>query len=82
VTVNPDLPTPLYQQVAAILRDRIESGKLTARVPSAKTIMQEFGVAQGTAERALAVLRDAGLITVVIGRGGFVVPAEDRPATP
>jgi len=72
VTVDPDEPTPLYEQVAAILRGRIGSGDLTGRVPSIMAIAQEFGVAKGTAERALAILRDEGLITVVIGRGAFV----------
>lgn len=72
MTVDPDEPTPLYEQVAAILRGRIGSGDLTGRVPSIMAIAQEFGVAKGTAERALAILRDEGLITVVIGRGAFV----------
>jgi GntR family transcriptional regulator len=72
VTVNPDEPTPLYQQLAAILRGQIERGELTGRVPSIKTLAQTYGVAMGTAERALGILRDEGVITVVVGRGAFV----------
>jgi DNA-binding transcriptional regulator YhcF (GntR family) len=72
VTVTPDEPTPLYQQLAAILRGQIERGELTGRVPSIKTLAQTHGVAMGTAERALTILRDEGLITMVIGRGAFV----------
>ncbi|MDX6332792.1 MAG: hypothetical protein QOG05_132 [Streptosporangiaceae bacterium] len=79
VEIDRDAETPLYQQVAAILRAQIESGKLTRRVPSAKTIQQEYGVAQGTAERALALLRDQGMIRSVMGRGAFVVPEDERP---
>jgi DNA-binding GntR family transcriptional regulator len=40
--------------------------------------MQQYGVAKGTAERALDVLRADGYLVTVIGRGLFVVPPEDR----
>jgi DNA-binding transcriptional regulator YhcF (GntR family) len=70
--VDPDEPTPLYVQLANILRGQIERGELTGRVPSIKTLAQQHGVAMGTAERALVLLRDEGTIKVVIGRGAFV----------
>ena len=73
MSIDHDAETPLYVQLADILRDRIRSGALTRRVPSVKSLTQEFGVAQGTAERALALLRDEGLIRSVMGRGHFVV---------
>lgn len=79
VTVDPDDETPLYLQAAAILRTRIEAGTLTRRMPSIKDLMQEFGIAQGTAERAFQVLKDEGLVRVVIGRGHWVVPPDQRP---
>jgi GntR family transcriptional regulator len=72
MTVDPDEPTPLYVQLADILRVQIERGELTGRVPSIKTLAQQHGVAMGTAERALVLLRDEGTIQVVIGRGAFV----------
>jgi GntR family transcriptional regulator len=72
MTVDPDEPTPLYVQLANILRGQIERGELTGRVPSIKTLAQQHGVAMGTAERALVLLRDEGTIKVVIGRGAFV----------
>ena len=65
---------PLYLQLAAILRGQIAAGKLERRIPSVKTLTEEYGVAQGTAERALAVLREEGLIRSRMGRGHFVVP--------
>jgi GntR family transcriptional regulator len=79
VTIDHDAEEPLYRQLAAILRGRIESGELERRVPSVKTLVQEYGVAQGTAERALAVLRDAGIVRSRMGRGHFVVPEDERP---
>jgi GntR family transcriptional regulator len=73
VSLDHDSPDALYAQLAGILRGQIERGELTGRVPSAKTLAQQFEVAQGTAERALAVLRDAGLVRSAMGRGHFVV---------
>jgi DNA-binding GntR family transcriptional regulator len=73
VTLDRDSIEPLYAQLAAVLRGQIERGELTGRVPSARTLMEQYEVAQGTAERALAILRDEGLIASAMGRGHFVV---------
>ena len=72
VTVDPDSATPLYVQVAALLRARIESGNLVSRLPSLRTITQEYGVSHITAEKAIQTLREQGLVVTVIGRGTFV----------
>lgn len=69
-------------QLAAVLRAQIEAGEIERRVPSVKTLTEEYGIAQGTAERALAVLRDEGLIRSRMGRGHFVVPAAERGQRP
>jgi DNA-binding transcriptional regulator YhcF (GntR family) len=79
VTIDHDAEEPLYLQLAAVLRGQIASGELERRVPSVKTLTQQYGVAQGTAERALAVLREEGLIRSRMGRGHFVVPPGERP---
>jgi DNA-binding GntR family transcriptional regulator len=42
-------------------------------MPSIKSITQQYGVAKGTAEKALAVLRDEGLVVTVPGRGIYVI---------
>jgi GntR family transcriptional regulator len=78
VTVDPDSPTPLYVQVAAILRARIASGELTTRLPSLRTITQEYGVSHVTAEKSVQLLREEGLVVTVVGRGTYVKP-EDAP---
>jgi GntR family transcriptional regulator len=78
VSLDHDSITPLYEQLAAILRGQIERGELAGRVPSVKTLTQQYGVAQGTAERALRLLRDEGLVRSRIGRGHFVVPPGER----
>lgn len=76
-TVDPQSATPVYVQLADILRARIESGQLIPDrpVPSESQLQQEFGVARGTARKAIAVLREQGLIVTVKGRGSYVSPA-------
>lgn len=70
--IDPDLPVPLWEQLAGILRAKIASGELTGRVPSIRTLSQEYDVSTRTAERALVALRDGGVLVVVVGRGYFV----------
>ncbi len=75
-TVDPQSATPVYVQVAAILRARIEAGLLMPDrpVPSESQLEQEFGIARGTARKAIAVLREQGLVVTVKGRGSYVTP--------
>ena len=79
---DPLAPVPRYRQIAAILRERIERGEIEPQrpVPSEVQIEQEFGVARSTARKAIAVLRDAGLVVTVPGLGTFVRPESERPA--
>ena len=76
-TVDAQSATPVYVQLADILRARIESGQLIPDrpVPSESQLQQEFGVARGTARKAIAVLREQGLVVTVKGRGSYVSPA-------
>lgn len=79
--IDHDSPTPVYQQIAAWVAERIESGELAAGrpIPSEKTLMQEAeGVARTTVRRAVAHLRDQGLIYTVPQRGSYVTAPEDR----
>jgi DNA-binding GntR family transcriptional regulator len=73
---DPLAPVPRYRQIAAIIRERIESGQLEPNrpIPSEVQIENEFGVARATARRAVAVLRDEGLIVTVPGMGSYVKP--------
>ena len=54
-------------QLAAILRARIDSGEITAKVPSERTLHQEFGLAPVTIRKAVRMLRDEGLVRTVPG---------------
>lgn len=69
---------PLYEQLAALLRRKIERGELAGRVPSEPTLVQEYGVSRGTAGRAVQILVDDGLVRYSSGRGAFVIPKSER----
>jgi GntR family transcriptional regulator len=70
--IDPDSPQWPYQQVAAILRDRIDRGELGPRLPSHMQLAQQLGVSPMTVQRALRVLKDEGLLYSEPGRGTFV----------
>lgn len=74
--IDPFSGVPAYLQLAGLLRDKISSGELGGgdRVPSAKTLAQEHGIAVGTVMRALNLLREENLIVAVPGRGFYVRP--------
>lgn len=69
---------PPYLRIAADLRRRIAGGTLRPgdRVPSTRQVVRDWGVAMATATRALAVLRDEGLVVTRPG-SGTVVRAPD-----
>jgi AcrR family transcriptional regulator len=76
-----------YRQIAAELRQRIESGELApgARVPSTRAIVDEWGVAMATATKVLTELRHQGLVRAVPGVGTVVEGgrrAAPAPAAP
>jgi DNA-binding GntR family transcriptional regulator len=73
-------PAPPYQQIAAEIRNRIESGELRAgdRVPSVRSLMRDYGVALATAQRALTTLRAEGYIKPERGVGSIVTTEAER----
>jgi DNA-binding GntR family transcriptional regulator len=80
--VDHESSTPVYRQLADILAARIKSGALAngRPIPSEVQLQQEFGVARGTARKAVAALRDAGLVHTVMGKGTYVGPTPNRRA--
>lgn len=66
--------TPVWRQLAAILRARIEDGTYEpGRVmPSEKQLQQELGISRGTIRKAIALIRGEGLAETVAGRGTYV----------
>ena len=73
-------PVPKYQQLAQILRGRIERGEFDQvpdrKLPSEAALMNEYGLARNTVRQALGVLRDAGMIETVRLRGSQGAPPQ------
>ncbi|MEU7778277.1 GntR family transcriptional regulator [Micromonospora parva] len=75
------MPTPHYRQpryrvIADQLRERIESGNIPpgALLPTESALTSEFRASRGTVRQAIALLREAGLVTTEHGRGTSAVP--------
>lgn len=79
VTIDHDGPTPLYLQLADVLREQIRSGVLPVNrpIPAEQRLMQMYDLGRDTVRHAVKVLRDEGLVVAMQGRGTFVV---DRAA--
>lgn len=74
--IDPYAPVPPYRQIAAILRRRIQAGEFApgSRIPTESELVETYEVARTTARRAVAVLRDEGLVITVPQRGTYVRP--------
>ena len=72
--IDPQAPEPAYEQLAAIIRARIEDGTYPprSRIPSITEIVTETGLAIGTIRKAIRVLAAEGLVRTVPGHGTFV----------
>ncbi|MGW2896832.1 GntR family transcriptional regulator [Streptomyces sp. NPDC001212] len=83
IELDRDAMTPLYVQLANVLRDRIRSGEIPMgrRLPSQAELEAETGgvVSRRTIKSALEVLADEGLVQGVQGKGVFVVALPDTP---
>lgn len=75
MSIDRDGATAPYQQLAAIIRERITSGEIPPgrRIPSMTEIEAEFGLARGTIYKAFAILKEEGIVVASRGRGLFVV---------
>jgi DNA-binding transcriptional MocR family regulator len=57
--IDPMSGEPVYRQLAAIIRSKIESGEYPpgTPLPSAKSMSQEYGISAGAVTRAVASFR-------------------------
>ncbi|MEV6029570.1 GntR family transcriptional regulator [Nonomuraea sp. NPDC052116] len=79
VVIEWRLNQPKWVQVANIIKERIASGdyQVDTPVPSEHQIVQEFGIARGTARKVLQRLQEEGVIYAVRGLGSFVSPSQE-----
>lgn len=73
-TLDRDASTPLYLQLASLLRGRIERGEWLAgqKIPSENELNRIYGVSRMTARQVLAQLVNEDLLFRVQGKGTFV----------
>lgn len=71
---NEDGDTPLYQQVADFLRDRIVTGIIPSgsRLPSTRQLMDRLGVSRTTVITAYSQLHAEGYVVGRVGSGTYV----------
>ena len=71
---------PPYRQIAAIIKRGILSGS-TRRTPASlprAELVETYEVARSTARRAVAALREEGLVYTVPARGTYVARLDGR----
>ena len=71
---DPSMPAYAYKQVADHIAARIEDGELppATRLPGERDLAQEYGVALGTARRAVRELRERGLVLTLPAKGTYI----------
>ena len=78
-------PEYMYEQVADHIEAQIRAGEipLGAKLAGEQALRQEYGIALSTVRKAMALLRDRGLIVTRPAKGSFVKreipPPEERP---
>ena len=65
---------PSYREIAEDIAQRIQAGEYRPgeRLPSYTQLAERYSVSFSTAARAIALLRDRGLVVGAPGRGVFV----------
>lgn len=78
---EPGTGIPLYDQLAARLRELIEAGRLQSgeRLPPTRELARSIGVSRNTVSRAYDGLAAEGFLEARVGRGTFVSPGRSRP---
>lgn len=79
--LDPDDPRPPFKQVASALRAAIltRSLKPGEKLPSGPELAKRYGVARMTAQQAIRLLREEGLVVSRQGSGVFVRERTERP---
>jgi integrase len=83
IDITPTAASPVWAQVAAVIREAITSGQLAPgeALPSARQVADRNGLPMTAIHQALTVLADEGLVTVQQGRRAVVAgePGGTRP---
>lgn len=79
MTSEPERRQPRHEEVADVLRGRIENGELAAgqKLPSEKNLLEEYDISLTTLRKVLDTLRGEGLI--ISRQGAGITVREFRP---
>jgi DNA-binding FadR family transcriptional regulator len=82
MTVDPTGDRPVYKQLADLIRAQIQQGELRPgqRIPAEHDYAQEQHISRDSVRKAMAILRNEGLI-IVARRGSHVRSRADLTAT-
>jgi GntR family transcriptional regulator/MocR family aminotransferase len=82
--LNRNAREPFYRQIYSRVRGAISSGLLKPgdRIPSARALMKELGLARGTIEAAYSLLAAEGYIQARGQSGTIVTPGLKLPMLP
>ncbi|MEH1101317.1 GntR family transcriptional regulator [Micromonospora sp. CPCC 205561] len=74
MAIDPRSHTPVYVQLADLLRRRIESDEFLpgTTLPSETRLTQEYGIGREAVRMAISLLRSEGLVSTVRGHGSHV----------
>lgn len=77
--MSPESIGYVYVRVADEIEQEIRSGRLPAgaRLPNERDLGAQYGVAPGTARRAVAELRDRGRVVTLPNKGTFVLESTE-----
>src|SRR5699024_9388519 len=84
LTVDPDAPTPPYEQIRRGVIDQIAQGRLLTgdRLPAIRALANDLGLAAGTVARAYRQLEEAGIVTTRRGAGTRIAEGIDPESLP
>lgn len=71
-------PDPIYLQIAADIRRRVEAGEYPPNraVPSEMDMCETYGVSRNTVRRAIRLLNEERVLRTVRGKGTYVQPRD------
>ncbi|XTZ15890.1 GntR family transcriptional regulator [Micromonospora echinospora] len=80
MTINPRSHTPVYVQLAELVRARIEAGDLPpgSPLPSESHLGQEYGIGRDAVRMAIALLRSEGVVSTSKGHGSWIREQPER----
>ncbi len=75
-------PTPLYLQVADLIRDEIKDGviRIGDALPSERELSDMVGISRVTVRKAIETLLREGLLSRKHGSGTYIAPRIEQPA--